>query len=29
MIKMARPFIGVNGHLVVAAGSTIRAVNGS
>ncbi|MCA1689562.1 MAG: glycosyltransferase family 2 protein, partial [Actinobacteria bacterium] len=29
MIKMARPFIGVNGHLVVAAGGTIRAVNGS
>jgi len=29
MIKMARPFIAVNGHLVVAAGGTIRAVNGS
>ena len=29
MIKMARPFIGLNGHLVVAAGGTIRAVNGS
>ena len=29
MIKMARPFIAVNGHRVVAAGGTIRAVNGS
>ncbi len=29
MMKMARPFIGVNAHRVVAAGGTIRAVNGS